>query len=170
MKTISDLFQKPDSQIDDFIAPLPLDVAVDRLQSRNGKFFDIETEVQTQQIDADQYSFQMRVMRQEKNFLLKVYGTLNRQDETTTHVLVARDYELDYAPLVKYSLSLAVMGLLLGALVNLPILALFMIPVGVIVGVIVDRVSPKYDPVVLMIQEALDARTPDDKAKADPTA
>jgi hypothetical protein len=161
------LLQKPDSQLDDFIAPLPLEVAVDRLQSRNGKFFDIETEVQIQQVDVDQYTFRMRVMRPEKNFLLKVYGTLNRQDDTTTHVLVAREYELDYVPIVKYSLSFAVMGLLIGVFVNLPILALFMIPVGVIAGVFVDRVSTKYDPVVLMIQEAFDARTPDDKAKDD---
>ncbi|MFN8372511.1 MAG: hypothetical protein U0694_06505 [Anaerolineae bacterium] len=80
----------------DFDTPLALEVCVDRLQSRHGKFFDFTINVILDMVDVDSYRYQMRVRRGYRYpFDLTVTGWLIRQNEFTTQVLIYRKYQQD---------------------------------------------------------------------------
>lgn len=108
------LLKKPDPLLANFLAPLPLEHCVDRLQSRHGAFFDIKLEIQTEQQDDDCYTYEIRVQRGGRfAFDVSVMGAMVRQDDATTAVTVERKHRRDVVTTRKLASVLVVFGLFL---------------------------------------------------------
>ncbi len=148
-----------------FTASLPMGECLARLQKRDAPNSSIQTAFVIGEANPDHCSFQMRVQRVKKGLLdLTIYGVLNRQDYTTTQVVIAKQYTQHLTGIWLITAVSAVMGLIM-ALLTQSILMLAL-PIGVsIVVYLVERHN--YQQVIQMIQETLDARTPDDKVKND---
>lgn len=146
-----------------FLAPLPLEECLERLEKRQGTFFNIEIDVLSHQIDVNQFNLQIPVNRKDKNaFDITVYGTLQRQDAANTLVRISQHYT-QHPPsggvlvvmllLLGFTLLLAVQNIV--ALV-FPLLAAF---------TFFAAGRDNFKEIAHMIEETLGARTSNDKAK-----
>jgi hypothetical protein len=165
--SINRLLPRPDTLLTDFIAPLPLDVCLDRLQSRDGMFFEIKTTVEIKEVSADEYTFWMHTTRSRDDALvLKFDGVLKRQDETTTQVLIMRDYErLDY--LGQVLVMVALIGFVAGLLIQ-SILFAILLAAGFAWGLYAlsdHSLRTTNKQIVTSVEQIFGAHTPDDKAK-----
>jgi hypothetical protein len=166
LNKVTALFQKPDPQLADFLAPLPLDECVQRLAHRDGKFYDLETTVQIDEVDENHYTYQMRIQRHGKEaFDHRIFGSLSRQDDSTTRVLLMREYRPSGYEILRILGIFVWFGVFVGLIVSHFLGFLLMVVIGVAVGFYADRLPSKYNAEVQMIQETLDARPPNEKAK-----
>jgi hypothetical protein len=157
------LLKPPERDLADFLAPLPLETCVEKLNGRHGKFFGYHTGVYIHEMEMDRYTFRIRVESMERGSLnVTVVGSLMRQDDTTTHIMISREEQ--YETEIRWIIGIAAaLGLLLSVLTQNPL----PLPLALVVGVgMVYHEHNKYHQVVEMIQETLDVHPPRKKDKS----
>lgn len=139
----------------EFHAPLPLGECVVRLQNRSATHTrEMTTTVTVSESDADHCVFQMRVQRARRGvFDLSVYGVLNREDATTTQVLLATEYTQHLAALWLITALTVFMGVL--AVLVLQNVFMLVLPVAVVLALyLIERSN--YQQVIEMIEAMLE--------------
>jgi hypothetical protein len=156
-------FKKREGNLADFLAPLPLETCVERLNGRHGKFFAYQTGVYIRQRDSDYYEYRLRVLKElgRSSTHVSVVGTLQWQDATTTRVTIRRSAEFELHPLAILGVSL-VLGIVFALLIQNIIALVFMLGIGAVTAY---TEYSKYNEVVDMIHETLGGRPPRAKGK-----
>lgn len=163
MEKLKFLVTRPNAQLAYFLAPLPLQECAERLESKDGKYFNITTHVRVSPIDADKYTFRMRVQIQTRTTTsVVVVGSLNRQDDTTTEVVISRGESITLDPRAGL-LIFGALGILLAYFTHTIISLIFMMVLAVSVAY---EEHHKYESTVETIEETLGVRRSRKKAKA----